>query len=165
MDDFDVLWEFAEDATQALSLVASNLATEKARSGWFVTFRPAERAAGRFLRTLAVSLTEINGFLKQPARLEDIGGKLEELLAELERVCNVGPPTPGRLMLLSARRIDGIREDRPSRLLIIYSVPVVKRWKLACPIVEPRGQIYGTPLSSAASNRKFINNCPSSPKS
>lgn len=92
MDNFDVLWEFAEDSTEAVSLVASNLAAEKARSGWYITFRPAERAVGRYLGTLAVNLREINGFLKQPTRLEDIGEKLEELLAELERVCDVRPP-------------------------------------------------------------------------
>lgn len=136
MDNFDVLWEFAEDSTEAVSLVASNLAAEKARSGWYITFRPAERPAGRYLGTLAVNLREINGFLKQPTRLEDIGEKLEELLAELERVCDVRPPTLERRSIRTARGTVFICISTEGRLLIDAFLLVVERRKVAYTIVE-----------------------------
>ena len=136
MDNFDVLWEFAEDSTEAVSLVASNLAAEKARSGWYITFRLAERAAGRYLGTLAVNLREINGFLKQPTRLEDIGEKLEELLAELERVCDVRPPILERRSIRTARGTVFICISIEGRLLIDAFLLVVERRKVAYTIVE-----------------------------
>jgi hypothetical protein len=100
MDDWDVLWDFAEESTKAVSLVASKLAGEKTQppQGWRAAFShaiwPEHSAAAIYLAKLAVNLKEITGFIiQQPARLEDVE-RLRGLLAELERVCNVKLPTP-----------------------------------------------------------------------